>query len=261
MQTREPIRVYVSANGVRTYYEIIGEGDPVVLLHGGLCTIETWGPQLPALAAKYRVYLPERRGHGRTPDVAGPITYANMTSDTIAFMDALRIKSAYLIGWSDGALIGLLVAMQRPDLVKKLAFISQPINESGMPPKFLAMSKTMRPEHFPPMFEQAYAAVSPDGPAHFGVVIEKLLALWRIDPGVQLEQLEAVKAPTLIMAGDDDMMSIPHAYAMQQALTTAQLAIVPGTTHALASEKPALVNQLLLDFLEDEQTPKLFKMG
>lgn len=251
----------MDAGGVRTYYEIVGEGEPLVLLHGGLCTIETWGPQLPALAAKYKVYLPERRGHGRTPDVAGPITYADMTADTIAFMTALGIKSARIVGWSDGAFIGLSIAMQRPDLVKKLGFISEPINESGVRPRFLALAKTMKREHFPPAFEQAYAAVSPDGPAHFPVVLEKLIALWRTDKGIQMEQLRAVTTPTLIMTGDDDMMVIPHASAMLEALPNAQLAVVPGTTHALAAEKPALVNAMLLDFLQPEQTPKMFKMG
>jgi hypothetical protein len=88
----------VEANGVDTYYEIDGEGEPVVLLHGGFVTVDSWAPQRAALAARHRLYLPERRGHGRTPDVDGPLSYAVMAADTIAFMDAVGfLPSAHLV--------------------------------------------------------------------------------------------------------------------------------------------------------------------
>ncbi len=257
MQLDQRVRGYVDAGGVRTYYEIVGEGEPVLLLHGGMCTLETWAPQIPALSAKYRVIIPERRGHGRTADVAGPITYEIMATDTIAFMTALRIEAAHLVGWSDGALVGLLVAMQRPDLAKKLGYISRPISFAGMRPKFRAMSEHLSREHVPPMFEPAYAAVSPDGPQHYPVIVDKMIALWRQDPGITLDRLRAVATPTLVLLGDDDMQSAAHAAEMQAALPQAQLAVVPGTSHALAMEKPDVVNRLL-DFLQPEQPRKLF---
>jgi len=107
------------------------------------------------------------------------------------------------------------------------------------------------------MFRQMYAAVSPDGPEHFDVVFDKLAPLWRGDPGIALDDLAAVTAPTLVLAGDDDVLTIEHAAALARALPDAQLAIVPGTSHALPMEKPEVVNRLLLDFLADEQTPKM----
>ena len=258
MQPDQRVRDYVDAGGVRTYYEIVGEGEPVILLHGGMCTLETWAPQIPALAAKYRLIIPERRGHGRTADVAGPMTYEIMATDAIAFITALHIESAHLVGWSDGALVGLLVAMQRPDLVKKLCYISQPINFAGLRPKYRAMSAQLTREHLPPMFEPAYAAVSPDGPAHYPVIADKMVALWRQDPGITLDRLQTVQTPTLVLVGDDDMQTVAHAVDMQEALPHAQLAVVPGTSHALAMEKPEIVNRLLLDFLQPEQPRKLF---
>src|SRR4051812_14959695 len=100
---------YIDVDGVRTYYEVTGAGEPLILLHGGLCPAESWDAQTAVLAEQYRVYVPERFGHGRTPDVDGPITYENMARHTIAFLEALDIKSAHLAGWSDGALVGLLV--------------------------------------------------------------------------------------------------------------------------------------------------------
>ena len=257
MQT-DHVRDHIAANGVRTYYEAVGTGEPLVLLHGGACTIQTLAPQVPALSARHRVYMPERRGHGRTPDVAGPITYAAMAADTIAFMTAVGLESAHLVGWSDGALVALLVAMERPDLVRKLVFIGQYINISGLREKFAGMAKHLSRETFPPMFEAAYAAVSPDGPGHWPVVFEKLRLLFTGDPAIPLTRLRDVKTPTLVMLADDDLVSVAHATAIQEALPDAQLAVVPGTSHALPMEKPDVVNRLILDFLAVEQAPKLF---
>ncbi len=258
MQDNQRVRDHVDAGGVRTYYEMIGEGEPVLLLHGGLCTIETWGPQIPALAEKYRLIMPERRGHGRTRDLPGPITYEIMVDDTIAFMDALRLESAHLIGWSDGAMIALMVAMKRPGLVRKLGYISQPLNPDGTRPKYVAMMAQMTPAHLPPFLEAGYAAVSPDGPAHYAVVAEKMVAAWRADRGIPLENIRGVQTPTLVLVGDDDIGTVEGAAAMQAAMPSAQLAVIPGASHALAMEKPEVVNRLLLDFLAAEQPKKLF---
>jgi pimeloyl-ACP methyl ester carboxylesterase len=251
---------YVDAGGVHTYYEVTGTGEPLVLLHGGLCTAETWGAQTPALAEHYRVYVPERRAHGRTPDVEGPITYELMAKDTIAFLDAVGISSARLVGWSDGALVGLLVALERPDLVAKLVLIGQSLNFEGTRPEAVELLEKMSPELFPPSFEQLYAAVSPDGPEHYRVVFDKLTDLWRRDPGIDLSRLAHVAAPTLVLLGDDDMPTNEHAVAISEALPQSQLAIVPGASHALPMERPELTNRLLLDFLTDEQAPKMFPL-
>jgi len=257
-QDKKVTKDYVDANGVHTYYEVHGEGDPVVMLHGGLCTIETWGAQTEALAQQYKVYLPERRGHGRTADVDGPITYQNMADDTIAFMDALGITNAHVIGWSDGASIGLIVALKRPDLVKKLIFLGAAANLAGSSPMFIEMSKHMTLESMPPMLVAAYDAVSPDGPGHMQVVFTKLVELYQKEPSHDLTELEQVKCPTLVMLGEDDVPTVEHAAAIARAIPDSQLAVVPGTDHAVAWEKPELVNRLFLDFLADVQFPKLF---
>ena len=256
-QSQAEVRDYVDAGGIHTYYEATGTGTPVVLLHGGLSTAEAWGGQAPALAEHYRVHVPERRGHGRTADSAGPFTYPAMADETIAFVEALAIGPAHLIGWSDGAVVALLVALRRPDLVRKLVLMGQYVNLDGAVPENTELMNAMTRATFPPRFEQAYAAMSPDGPEHFGVVFEKSVALWRSDPGIAVDELAGVAAPTLVLLGDDDVVTIEHAAAMQRALPDGQLAVVPGTSHALPMEKPGLVNRLILDFLADEQVPKL----
>jgi pimeloyl-ACP methyl ester carboxylesterase len=248
---------YVDAGGVHTYYEVAGAGEPLVLLHGGFCTVETFGAQTPALAGQYRVYVPERRGHGRTPDVEGPITYENMAQDTIAFMEALGISSAHLVGWSDGAIVGLLVALHRPDLVRKLVLIGQAVNHEGATPEVKRLMANFTQQDLPPMLRELYVSVSPDGPGHFGVVFDKMHQLLRTEPTIELAELEGVAAPTLILIADDDMVTIEHAAAMQRALPDAQLAVVPGTSHALPMEKPEIVNRLILDFLAPEQVTKM----
>jgi pimeloyl-ACP methyl ester carboxylesterase len=241
---------YVDAGGVRTYYEVHGSGDPLVLLHGGFCPVETFDGLTPGLAGQYTVYTPERRGHGRTADVEGPITYAAMAADTIAFLDAVGVSEAHLVGWSDGAIVALLVARARRDLARKVVMIGQPVNFDGLPGEMRAtLSRGLTKQMLPPMLEPLYAAISPDGPQHFDVVAEKLFALYRIEPNIELSELAAVSVPTLVMIGDGDLCTVEHAEAVRQALINAHLAVVPGASHALPMEKPALTSAIILDFL------------
>src|SRR5919205_3161074 len=111
---------YIELPGVKTWYEVEGQGEPVLLLHGGFVTNETWGQQRADFAAKHRVFLPERRAHGHTPDVEGPLSYHDMAQDTIDFLSAVVGSPAHLVGWSDGGIVALLVAIERPDLVRKI---------------------------------------------------------------------------------------------------------------------------------------------
>jgi pimeloyl-ACP methyl ester carboxylesterase len=245
---------YVHAAGVRTYYEVEGTGDPVILLHGGFATIETWSAQRAALAHQYRVYLPERRGHGRTPDVPGPYGRDVTTRDTVAFMEALDLPSAHLVGWSDGGMAALDVALTRPDLVRKLVLIGTVAHIDGLTAETRQENERFTAESLPQTMRDAYAALSPDGPAHFPIVLEKTVAVWRTEPRHELSELEHVTSATLILVGDNDVVTIEHAAAMKRAIPEAQLAVVPGADHFLLFEKPDLVNRLILDFLAEESS-------
>ena len=250
---------YVNAGSLRTYYEVRGEGEPLVLLHGGLATTESWARQVPTLTQRYRVYVPERRGHGRTPDVAGPITYDTMAADTAAFLEAAGTGPAHLVGWSDGAVVGMLVALRRPELVRKLVAIGQYFNFDGEVPAFRAMI-----EHWsyslPGELHEVYDRVSPDGPEHFPVVLEKMMRMWREEPDIALSELARVRAPILPMQGDDDIVKVEHSVALAAALPDAQLAVIPGGSHVVPLEKPDLVNRLILDFLSDQQPEKMMSL-
>ena len=127
---------YVEVGGIRTWYDEGGQGEPLVLLHPGGAGVDAraWGPNLPALAEQFRVFTPERRAHGRTPDVDGPITFELMADDTVAFLDAIVGEPAHVVGCSDGAIVALLVALRRPDLIRRLVFIAGVFHRDGWAP-------------------------------------------------------------------------------------------------------------------------------
>ncbi len=252
---------YVTVNGLPTYYESAGEGEPVLLLHGGGVTADSWWAQIPALAARYRVYAPERRGHGRTPDVDGPVTTGLMADDTAAFLEVLETGAVHLVGWSAGGTVALRLALRRPDLVRKIVLIGTAVSRDGTTSADQDLVHGPDTAKLMDMFRPQYEPLSPDGPGHFPVVFGKWLTMWREEPDLGLAGLARLDVPALVMLGDDDGVRIEHAADMARALPDAQLAVVPGTSHALPLEKPELVNRLILDFLADEQAAKYLPLG
>jgi pimeloyl-ACP methyl ester carboxylesterase len=239
---------YVQTGGVNTWYDVHGSGDPLVLLHGGLVDARWFEPNLAPLAERFSVYTPERRGHGHTADVDGPITYQLMADDTIAFLDAVIGRPADLVGHSDGAFVAMLVAIRRPDLVNRLAMISGGFDKFGEAVPDMAFDI----DEVAQFLGGAYGEVSPDGAAHFPVVAAKIAEMMKTEPHLDRAELGKIRARSLVMFADDDLMTLGHAVDMFDALPDAELAIVPGTSHFLTQEKPHLVNALLVDFLTNE---------
>jgi pimeloyl-ACP methyl ester carboxylesterase len=162
---------YVRLDGLRTWYEEHGDGSPLVLLHPGGAGVgsRAWRPNVGALTAHFRVYMPDRRGHGHTPDVEGPITFEAMAQDTIAFLDTVIGGAAHIVGCSDGAIVALLVALHRPDLIGRLVLVAGVFHHDGWAPGVID------PDAEPPEFlERLYGEVSPDGPDHYRVIVDKL---------------------------------------------------------------------------------------
>jgi pimeloyl-ACP methyl ester carboxylesterase len=239
---------YIDVAGRRTWHEVSGSGDPLVLLHGAFAGASSFAAQTPALvAAGFRVHVPERRGHGHTPDVPGPLTYAAMAEDTVAYLDQELPVGAHLVGWSDGAVVGLLVARQRPDLVRRLVLIGQYYNSSGRVGDS-SIDALLRSPEAVSFLRQGYDPVSPDGPEHFEVVYEKTMHMLDTEPEIDLATLAAVPAPTLVLQGDRDEVTLEHSLAVVAALPDARLAVLPGT-HILPLELPDVVNPLIVAFL------------
>lgn len=242
---------YVQLGPVKTWYDEHGTGSPLVLMHGGLVDARFFEPNLGPLAERFHVYTPERRGHGHTPDAPGPINYQFMADDTIAFLETVIGEPADLVGHSDGAIVAMLVAMQRPELVKRLVMISGGFNKSGEAMPDMEWNVDQIADFLAP----AYGEVSPDGIDHFKVVATKIGEMAAKEPDLQASDLAKVTQRCLVMFSDDDLVTLAHTLEMYDALPNAELAVVPGTSHFLTQEKPHLVNAIVLDFLTNEPVP------
>jgi pimeloyl-ACP methyl ester carboxylesterase len=217
-------------------------------MHGGLADADSFGQQTPAFAEHYRVILPERRGHGRTADVEGPITYELMADDTIAFMDALATGPAHLVGWSDGGNVGLLVAIKRPDLVRKVVTMGSNFTADGLTPEAVAAFTPGSPTSIVPGMRALWEVTAVE-PGRFDAVLEKMQRCWFDDYEIPKADLRRIDAPTLVMVGDDDIATSDHTLELWEAIPDSQLAVIPGASHLVPVEKAELVNQLVLDFL------------
>ncbi len=243
---------YVDVAGMQVWHEVSGEGDPLVLLHGGFASASSFFEQTPVLsAAGYRVYVPERRAHGHTRDVEGPITYSVMADDTIAYLETAVQAPAHLIGWSDGAVVALLVALRRPELVARMVLIGQYYNSSGKTDNPLTDELLKLDNETTGFLRQMYAAESPDGVEHFPIVHAKMVEMFRTEPELDLETLRGVATPTLVLQGDRDEVTIEHSQLVADTLANGRLAVLPGT-HMLPLESPDVVNALLISFLRGD---------
>lgn len=240
---------YVPANGVSAYYDVTGSGEPVVFLHGGFCSAEVMR-ELSRQLSGYAVHAPERPGHGRTADRPGAFHYADGVTDTLAVMDALGLESAHVVGFSDGANIGMLLALAHPARVRSLVHISgnlRPDADVWVPEEHHALAM---PAEEGARVSREYAELSPDGADHEGAIGERIVHMWQTEPHIDADSLAALRLPVLVMAGDHDMVALDHTLQIQRSIPGAQLAIVPGASHMLVRERPELVGRLLQEFLD-----------
>lgn len=241
---------YIEVAGRRVWHEVSGSGEPLMLLHGAFSGASSFFAQTPAFVeAGFRVHVPERRGHGHTPDVDGPLTYAVMAEDTIAYLDGVLGAPAHVVGWSDGAVVGLLVALRRPDLVERLVLIGQYYNSSGRVPDS-ELDRLLHSPEAKSFLRRSYDPTTPDGPEHFDTVYAKTMRMLDEEPELELAELRGVRTPTLVLQGDRDEVTVAHSLEVVATLPNARLAVLPGT-HGLPVEAPDLVNALILAFLRE----------
>jgi pimeloyl-ACP methyl ester carboxylesterase len=243
---------YVQLGAVRTWYDEHGDGPALVLLHPGGADARAWAPNLNSLAEHFHVYTPERRGHGRTPDVEGPIIYELMAQDTITFLEQVVGGPAHLVGDSAGANVALLVALRRPDLARHLVLISGVFHRDGWIPA--AIDPGLEPHE---ALARGYAELSPDGADHFPVVSAKLKRMDFEEPTLPASELGGVASRTLVMVADDDEVTLEHTVEMYRSLPDAELAVIPGTSHGLLHEKPGLCNTTIVEFLTADPIPTI----
>jgi pimeloyl-ACP methyl ester carboxylesterase len=252
---------FVRINGVDLYSEVHGRGDPVLLLHGGFCSLESLRAQSDALVADHQVFAFERPGHGRSPDIDEEYSYAGGVTDTLAYLDAQGLGSVDVIGYSDGAIIGLLLAIDHPDRVRSLIAISANLDPSaftdsveGAGAPVLDAPAQAADDGEPDVERMLYERLSPDGPEHADDVLAKLFRLWTSEPRIPPADLAGVRSRTLVMSGDRDTIRPDHSLLIASSIAGAQLAIVPGTTHNLIAERPELISVLIEGFLQQEDS-------
>ena len=195
----------------------------------------------------------DRRGHGRTADVEAPFHYEAMAEEAIEVLDQVVGGPGHLVGWSDGGIVALLVGLNRPDAVGRLVVIGTNFHHDGI----MALDLDRSSELVAGM-EAGYAERSPDGGDHFWRVLEKAEVLVAEEPTLTVEDLGRIAAPTLVVAGDDDLVRLDHTTTMYEALPAGQLAIVPRASHALPLEAPAAVTEAIADFLVADEPPLTF---
>ena len=264
----EPAGQTVEVNGMQMYYEVSGEGDPLVVLHGAYMNIPTMGEIIPRLARTHKVYAIEFQGHGRTTDIDRPITYPNLAGDVAAFMDAVGIEKADIFGYSMGAAAGLRLAIDHPEKVDQLVAASVAYDTSGWQPAFVEFIPQMAPEMFigTPM-EDEWKKLAPN-PEGFRGLVEKLIALEK-EPMAWGEEVKALNAPVLIIAGDADVSTLEHNVAlfrilggggmgdMGAPLPASRLAVLPATSHTAVINQTDLLHGFIEPFLQGE-TPAGF---
>jgi len=235
--------------GHRTWAKVPkGRGDTVLLLHGGMSSSASMLHSVgPGLARDFHIAAFDRRGHGRTGDTPAPFHYDDMASEAIAFIEKLE-RRVNLVGHSDGGNISLLVAMRRPDLVKRAAVIGANYHYNGLLPLDDFAGEG-------PAFDEwavKYARHSPDGIDHASVVWEKTMTMFAHEPTLTVNDLATISRPVLVMAGDDEVATLAHTCSMYEAIPNAQLAVVPGASHALLKERTKESVRILRHFLTCE---------
>ena len=246
---------YVEINDIKVYYEVYGEGDPLLLLHGNGGSIENFTYQIPELSRYFKVIAVDSRAQGRTSDSDQEISYALMASDMSELIDKLNLGKVNVVGWSDGGNIGLELAYAHPEKVLKvITFGANYSNENFLAaPDSITMDAndplTVRTSTLVKRFGTAFERLSPDQ-ERIPVIKKKLETLMQNYPNFTLDQIKAIKVPFMVVAGDHDLINIDQTINLFKNLPHAELFIVPGASHIALLEYPELINGEIIRFLK-----------
>ena len=234
---------YLTVNGIEMYYEVHGDGPPLLLLHGGSGSIpEKW---IPLFTPHFRVIAPEQMGHGGTADLVDrPFHYHEMAEDTVELMRQLSVGAALVVGYSDGGIIGIDMAIHHPERLTKLAVTGANAHFDGYTAENLEWARSFDPASQP--VSDDYARLSPDGREHWPVVLERLKTMWAAEPTFTTEELQSIQTPTLLIVGDRDIVTPEHAVEMYRTIPGAQLCVVANAGHGVMPAKTVIA------FAQDE---------
>jgi pimeloyl-ACP methyl ester carboxylesterase len=250
---------YASVNGINLYYDVKGAGTPLVFLHGGYDDSDMWNVHTLLLSHKHKIIRIDSRGHGRSELGNLPITYEQMAADTLALLDHLNISKAHFVGWSDGAVIASQIASQKPERVNQLVLFGTVYQADAYSNVFNALF--LSPDLFlgsmEALYRPKYASINPD-PSLWPQFSSNLYLLW-LSPcyfagqAVEhcLEPLESISAPTLVVAGSQEIIRRSHIDEVANRIPGAELKIVPLASHFLPKYRPLLATSIISQFLNN----------
>jgi pimeloyl-ACP methyl ester carboxylesterase len=231
---------YINTRGIRLYYETYGEGAPLLLLHINGGSIANFVNQIPYFATRYHVIAVDTRAHAKSTDPGDSLTFEQMADDFNALLDSLHLDSCYVIGWSDGGISGLQLAIRHPEKVKKLVVSGPNIypDTTGLIPYIYHYLERLADtlSHKPQTTEVKNQL--------------KIIELDLKEPHMTLDQLQGIHCPTLVMGGDHDGIPSYHLWLISQHIPQAYLWIVPNSGHSVAIYKKDQFNTVVGDFLE-----------
>jgi pimeloyl-ACP methyl ester carboxylesterase len=236
---------YAPLNGIKIWYAEFGKGEPVILLHGGLANSNYWGLQVPALEKHYRVIVMDSRGHGRSTRNDQPYGYDLMASDVVALMDYLKIKRAAIVGWSDGAILGLDIAIHHPERLTKLFAFAANSDPSGV----ADISKSPVFNAYIARAEKEFENLSAT-PTQYKAFLDQISKMWETQPNFTKADLAGIKTPTWIVDADhDEAIKRENTEFMAAQIPGAGLLLQPEVSHFSFLQDPQQFNNDVLHFL------------
>lgn len=233
-------------NGIEMYYGVYGDGPPLLMLHGGLGHSDVWGAQLPEFSKKHTVVCLDSRGHGRSTRTDEPYSYALMAKDVVAAMDHLKIPRASIVGWSDGGIIGLDIAMNHADRLDRLFAFGANTNLGGLKPD---IDKNPTFAKYIERMGEDYRKLSKT-PDKYDDFVAAVSQMWATQPDYKAEQLATIKSSVAVSDGEhDEAIRLEHSTEMSKEIPGSKLVILPGVSHFAFWQKPDEFNAAVLDFL------------
>lgn len=231
---------YMGVNGVKLYYEIYGEGEPLLLLHGNNSAMGSFSDQFDALAEKYQIIGLDSRGQGKSSANDTKITYELMADDVNTFIEKLGLKKVNILGWSDGGNIAVILAMEHPDKVNKMAIMGTVLYNDAT--SVTSETNKIIRKQVKEMEARGVAETDMD---------YRLKMLLLNEPHINPDSLQKVQAPTLVMAGEHDVIKEKHTELIAEKIPNSKLVIFKGAGHEAPNEIPELFNKTILDFFRN----------